>query len=252
MNNCIAQISDIDVNCCFLDDTPSYWDGYWNDNILGHTKKDPDIESKMLQQYHKVLYSRILPNGEKMELSIKENDGSLIWNNYRLSSDSITASFTYKNNKKMIECVSKDIPNWNEFIEDYLHKTYTIGGEMLFPKRKGGINQSRGMSYFIKDRWDLTLECIRRYYKGETSPLYHVLVKDKNFFDLFVDFKGYVEFFFLQDCVSDDYESVKIWHGLGDFKDNSLPKTVKDYFEWMDRQLEFVKKRNERIKDFLL
>lgn len=52
----------------------------------------------------------------------------------------------------------------------------------------------------ISDRWDLTLECIRRYYNGEDSPLYNVFLNDKAFFDLFVDFKGYVDFFPASGC----------------------------------------------------
>jgi len=31
---------------------------------------------------------------------------------------------------------------------------------------------------------------------------------DKEFFELFVDFKGYIDYFYLQDCVSYDYSKV--------------------------------------------
>lgn len=74
------------------------------------------------------------------------------------------------------------------------------------------------------------------------------MIKDKAFFDLFIDFKGYVDFFYLQDCVSSDYNSVQIWLGDEQFKSNPLPQTVEEYLHWIERQLEFVKKRNERIK----
>ena len=33
---------------------------------------------------------------------------------------------------------------------------------------------------------------------------------DRGFFELFADFRGYVDFFLLQDCVSKDYEEVKL------------------------------------------
>ena len=49
----------------------------------------------------------------------------------------------------------------------------------LVPSAVGGINQTRGFCSAIRDRWDLTLECIRRYYKGEDSPLKEVLDKNK-------------------------------------------------------------------------
>ena len=85
----------------------------------------------------------------------------------------------------------------------FLHRSYTIGGEMIFPKHTNSINQTRGTNPQICDRFDLTLECIRRYYRGEDSPLFSVLSTDKNFFDLFIDFKGFVDFFMLQDLVSE-------------------------------------------------
>ncbi len=43
------------------------------------------------------------------------------------------------------------------------------------------INGAKGMNYFIADRLDLTIECIRRYYLGETSPLYETLKRYDDF-----------------------------------------------------------------------
>ena len=52
---------------------------------------------------------------------------------------------------------------------------YTIGGIMVFPgnqvDRKWTINQARGCTRSISDRFDLTLECIRRHYSDWESPL---------------------------------------------------------------------------------
>ena len=96
----------------------------------------------------------------------------------------------------------------------------------------------------------MTLECIRRYYRQEESPLYQVLVAEKKYFDLFLDFKGYIDFFFLQDCVSPDYSSVKFWLGDGQFKKYPFPRSVDDYLQWIKQQLVFVDQRNRRIKEF--
>ena len=112
------------------------------------------------------------------------------------------------------------------------------------------MNQNKGTNTLVSDRWDLTLECIRRYYSGEDSPLYNTIVKDKKFYDLFVDFKGYVDFFFLQDSVSDDYSSVDIWCGSSDFSTSGLPKTIEDYFEFIDKEFVFLKNRNQRIEEY--
>ena len=66
-------------------------------------------------------------------------------------------------------------------------------------KKKLTINGERGWNKRIVDRFDLTLECIRRYYLDIESPLKETLERYKSFFLLFEDFRHYVEFFFLQD-----------------------------------------------------
>ena len=237
----------IDVTFDFTTDTPRYWEGFWDDEILGKSVMDPDKESKTLQTYHKNLWSKVLPNGEIMSLNIENKINYLSWKNFRFGSDSIIVSFRYKRYRKMLEEVANNISDYQSFIENYVHKAYTIGGSIIFPK-ENSINKARGISSYIRDRWDLTLECIRRYYNNENSPLYQTLLKNKDFFDLFVDFKGYVNFFYLQDCVTPDYQSVIFWIGDGDFSKNPLPKTVDEYLTWIDKELEFVSKRNKRIE----
>ena len=77
-----------------------------------------------------------------------------------------------------------------------LGSPYTIESIVIFPVHAYSMNQRRGTIILISDRWDLTLECIRRHYAGGESPLSKVIETDKSFYDLFVDFKGYVDFFF--------------------------------------------------------
>ncbi len=244
------NVLDIDVNFDFTTDTPNYWNNFWgNNNGLGSGGSDPDSSSKVLRQYHKLLWSKPLPNGEFLDLKTDTVANYLSWRNFRFGSDSITASFRYERYKNMIEKVKNVVPDYRKFMENYIRCSYTIGGMIIFPKRPGGINQSRGCNHKIRDRWDLTLECIRKYYNGEKSPIYDTLNKDEAFFDLFVDFKGYVDFFYLQDCVSDDYCSVNFWIGDGDFTKNPLPQTVSDYLTWIDCELQFVASRNKRIQE---
>ena len=133
-----------------------------------------------------------------------------------------------------------------------MHITYTIGGEIIFPKHARSINQARGVNSLICDRFDLTLECIRRYYAGVSSPLYKVLCGDVRFFDLFGDFRGYVNFFLLQDLVSEDYSVVRFWDGWKDFSDNPIPQTVEGYLEFLEREVEFVRRRGERIQKMMI
>ena len=207
----LDSIKDIDVSFDFTTDSPAYWDNFWdNKNGLGAGNSDPDAASKTLQNYQKLLYSRLLPNGVRMNLKIGQGLDYLTWRDFRFGSDSITASFRYYSYNSMIAKVRNSLSNYELFIEDFLRKSYTIGGSIIFPKRPQSINQSRGCNLKIKDRWDLSLECIRRYYSQEISPLSQILDKDKDFFDLFLNFKGYVDFFFLQDCVSEDYSKVEL------------------------------------------
>ena len=46
------------------------------------------------------------------------------------------------------------------------------------------INGARGVNHKIQDRFDLTLECIRRFYLNEFSPLKDTLNRYKTFFKL--------------------------------------------------------------------
>ena len=85
------------------------------------------------------------------------------------------------------------------------------------------INGARGVNHKIKDRFDLTLECIRRFYKQEDSPLREVFERYAEFFYLFEDFRGYVDFFLYQDLVEKDYSGIKFWHPFDDFKTPPLP-----------------------------
>ncbi len=111
------------------------------------------------------------------------------------------------------------------------------------------MNQARGCSRKIRDRWDLTLECIRRFYIGESSPLDTALQRSKDFFESFVDFKGYVDFFLLQDCVDEDY-NVKFWLDTPLWISDPMPETVESYKDWIKKELDFVEKRGKRIKDY--
>ena len=91
---------------------------------------------------------------------------------------------------------------------------------------KPTINGARGLSWKIKDRSDLTLECIRRHYADEESPLSSVLGRYRNYFDLFGSFDAYVRYQFAERAPSqgsfilddDGQQIVKDIFGDLDFK----------------------------------
>lgn len=246
------NIKDIDVTFDFTSDTKGFWDGFWERNDgLGAGGADPDSRSKTLRMYSQLLWSKPLPNGEVMELEDGKSKYYLRWKDFYFSNDSITASFRYYRNRPFLEKVKEVVGDYHQFVESYLHKLYQIGGEVIFPSAIGGINQTRGFRSEIRDRWDLTLECIRRYYNGEDSALKEVLDKNKPFFDLFVDFRGYVDFFFFQDCVDETYSKVNLWLKTSLFIKNPIPTEVEQYLDFIDKEIDFVEKRNKRISDYI-
>ena len=214
--------------------------------------KDPDSYSPTLNAYHKTLWSKQLPNGEVMDLQSKRAPFVFSWKDFWFSSDTIIIEMTHLKNKKIIDQVHERICDFDEYIEHLLHRSYTIGSMVIFPVHKNSMNQRKGTNLRIADRWDLTLECIRRHYAGEESPLSKVIESDKVFYDLFVDFKGYVDFFFMQDCVSEDYSSVNIWMGDASFEENGLPKTVEEYLRFLLKEHIFLDKRNRRIQEYCI
>ena len=241
----------IDTSFDFTTDTPGYWDGFWERNYgLGAGGADPDSDSPTLQEYHRTLWSRVLPNGEQMNLASGYGSNYLTWKHFRFGSDAFIVSFLYLRYQEMLNKVAKLLPDYRAFVEDYMRRSYTIGGMIIFPKHNGSINQRRGCNRMICDRMDLTLECIRRFYAGQESPLSTTLENDRDFFELFRDFKGYVDFFFLQDWVDSNYAPVIFGEWSGEFYVNPLPKTPDEYLKWIAFELDLLDKRNRRIGEF--
>lgn len=122
---------------------------------------------------------------------------------------------------------------------------------ILFPGNKidgkQTLNGARGFNRKIADRLDLTLECIRRHYRSEASPLGDTLKRYSGFFSLFAGFRGYLEFFLLQDLFADDSDHVKFFMDFDNFTTSSVPRDVETYLEYRRRSIEFIKARNRRI-----
>lgn len=251
----IDELKTVDVNRNFADDTPGFWDAFRSSDpglMAVGGGVDPDAYSPLLRRYHRILWSRELPNGEHMILEEGSRKDYLTWDGHAFGSDSITHSYRRKNMQHIIDQFRETVPDYNQYMEDYMREMYTIGGCIIFPKNgHDGMNPKRGTTKQIDDRWDRTMECIRRHYEGETSPLTSAIEMNSWFFDKFVDFKGYVDFFFLQDCVTSDYSEVIPWVGDLDFGTRALPKDLDEYITWTESNFEFVRKRNARIARFI-
>lgn len=222
---------------------------YWEDLNPGLSiwaakgSNDPDTKSKALQAAHRLIWTRPLPSGVRFDLKLGPGT-QLEWDKFRLSSDSISNS--YSTNGRMQGIVG-EAPVQAEQAFRYGSR---IGGFILFPSyRVGGkitINGARGMFSRIADRMDLTLEAIRRHYQGGASPLADVLDRYADFFELFSDFRGYVDFWMLNDLVDSRY-SVRFALPVDDYQRNAYPRDVAEYLQLMQETVRFVRARTARI-----
>ena len=226
----------IDITFDFRSDTPP--------------GKDPDALSPTLRSYHKFLWTKPLPNGVLFELDDTKSNVYLYHQSeigeFFLSSDS--AIHTFSRWASMAHIINQ--LKQGE-AEEFRRVGYSMGGMIIFPANriegKNTINVARGFHPLIKDRIDLTVECIRRYYKNEKSPLSEVLTRYADFFAIFGDFKGYVEFFLLQDLVTEDFSSIKFFITFEDFKTPVVPKTLDAYLSYKHLTIKFTNERNQRI-----
>lgn len=210
--------------------------------------RDPDRHSPTLMKYHRMLWQKPLKDNKLFNLTFSEKNRlthSSDLGVFELSSDTI--GHTYRKWKRMAHII-KQIPKSD--IDSFLKTCRTMGGYIVFPANKingNTINQERGTNTKIRDRWDLTVECIRRHYVGGDSPLYNTLIRYSDFFSLFSDFKSYVEFFHLQDVVSNDFKKVKFFLPFDDFQRVPTPKTKEEYIAYRQAVMLFINQRNTRI-----
>jgi hypothetical protein len=115
--------------------------------------------------------------------------------------------------------------------------------------RKPTINGARGLIRSIDDRLDLTLECVRRFYLGEDSPLRSTFERYADFFALFSDFASYVEFFLLQDLTTDDRSGVRFFLPFDGFGSRGVPRDAETYVKYRRHAIEFVRARGQRIAE---
>lgn len=144
--------------------------------------KDPDVYSSTLKRYHQLLWSKPLPDGPLLQLNpvsggdylIAEVEGERL----ALSSDASASGFNQS--RALWDLVSEA-----EYVRER-HISAIIAGFILWPQRKRAgkitINGAKGFSPRIKDRFDLTLECVRRHYSGGESPLGEALQRYADYF----------------------------------------------------------------------
>ncbi len=206
---------------------------------------DADTYSPTMRRYHRLLWSKRLPGGAMFDLEEAGRKGSYYLRHtselgeFKLSSDAITNRLLRQAKRVVAQIPREQLAP---------HRGYTIGSALLFPKTappgRMTINKARGMHPRIADRFDLTLECIRRHYRGEDSPLANTLSEHAGFFALFEDFFGYVDFWLLQDLVEDG--QVRFWLPFDDFQGRAVPQDVESYLAYSQGREDFITARNAR------
>lgn len=220
--------------------------------------RDPDTYSPTLRAYHMLLWSKPLPAGDLLELD-DTRPGVYLYASCRgrdfyLSSDTSVPTWNegWSQWKQRNDVVDR-LPSQER--EEFDTLTYQMGAMMLFPcnriDSRWTLNQARGCTLKIIDRLDLTVECIRLFYAGEHgrggNPLAGTLGRYQDFFDLFEDFAGYVDFFHLHDLVSDGGRVVRFFLPFDGFRPSPFPTNLDDYLSYRRKAIEFVAARNRRM-----
>ena len=124
------------------------------------TNKTADAISKTLKEYHRILWSRKLPNGQVMKLA--DNGDYLGWGDFRFASDILITGQRYERIREVLE----NVPNYRQFVEEFVRKAYTIGNFIIWPKHNNSININK--VYF---------EVIKKVDNFEVNPILDTLKK---------------------------------------------------------------------------
>lgn len=209
--------------------------------------RDTDGFSRTLAEYHRLLWSKPLPDGTPFRLIVSQAPP------YRLRHESGRGTFVLSSDYFVNgpwKLPNGDAGRASIYVDRRVLSS--LGAFLVFPAnridRKMTINGARGTHPAIRDRADLTLECIRRHYEGTPSPLSAVLERYRDFFALFESFASYAEFFLLQDLVRPNGREVDFHHPFTDFGDRAnSPRTTAELREYLERLTSFTKARSLRM-----
>lgn len=171
----------------------------------------------------KVRISSAFTPGEKTYLYHETSVGR-----FTLSIDAITTRLRGRVSKIMQEISTKRL------LPDL---RFTIGSSIVFPSNRidgaTTIKCARGYHPRIANRFDLTLECIRRPSRGESSPLASTLQRYTQFFELFVDFSQYFEYFLLDGLWDRRTSRFRFLHHFDDTSTPAVPRTTGELIDYL-------------------
>lgn len=158
-------------------------------------------------------------------------------------------------------------------IISYLFISRTIGGHIVFPRGNGvtTVNQARGGEPQTKggrykgyyDRFDLTLYAIKHWFARENfSKINYAIDNYKEWFELFINdieledgFKNFINFFYLEDFVSENLEIIDLVNSdlknnkklFLDKEDISIPSTRESYLQYVINSNIIIWKRTKKL-----
>ena len=142
----------------------------------------------------------------EIELKIQNNVGDKEPCSIRLGGDQVVTGWlqSVKNTVNPWATIGKYMEDEKDLInEAFIRARYSPGNFIFWPRYSRfipTINQALGQ-YFIRDRHDLALEYLHRWYEKKDMPvcLKYVFDYNKRFFDLFKNFDGFSSFFHLNE-----------------------------------------------------
>lgn len=227
---------------------------------------DPDVRSPRLRYYHRLLWQKPLPSGEIFTLTDAWECGEYLvhesmLDRFSLVSDTCVPTWSTSTRSRMADIVSQ-LPE--EDLERYDTLTSHMGAKLLLPRNGPGefrgmtLSHARTSSGYIAGRLDLTLECIRLHYRQRAmpesnidNPLDAALDRWSDFFDLFGDFAGYIDFFLLQDLLTPDGTAIDFFLPFDGFTWWPFPANDDEYAAYIRNALSFVQARNRRMKAWI-
>ena len=249
------------------------------DYFDGCSIKDPDSGSDLLQEIYSLLWDKNQCNGIKYCTKAEKIMGDTL-NSVQTTFDEMYKCYEKKEHKKQrgknnvsikymltryfcgIEEYKDDFSSVCECEEflDFLKTYHTLGNFMPVPY---GCNAPRGTGK-LKDYWDLTLKCIKEYYKTEESKWAEKIVGNKykidyaNWLDSFESWENFIEKNYLEDFVDDEGEPLELWEGHfknwenGKYSaESALPKTQDECKEYFKNAADHIEKRTVRMLEVL-
>lgn len=228
---------------------------YLNNNFKLESRIDPDSKCYSLyEDLTKKLFYKSFPNGYVIKKTeFKERMGkneNKYWELvmtvesiqgekkiFGLGADYIGASVNW--------ALQSNIPQID--IKEFLKISRILGGHIFFPrwqisnnkKQILSLNVARGAEFIRKnkrrpgfyDRFDMFLFDLKNWYDGNLSQLQEEFDSNEVWLKLFIDFRGFINYFLLNDFVNNDFEVIDLTNN-GNFIEqfeSYIPKNSENY-----------------------